>query len=75
MKGFAEDKINMTVRLNFVLEMVENIKGKGENVGTQHFFPFPYNVFKRLLVQGCLKPGFCGQELIVYRPFYQKTNL
>ena len=34
------------------LGRVDNIVAKGENAGFQHFFPFPYNVFKRLLSKG-----------------------
>ena len=38
-KAFADDKIGVTQKLKFVLEMVENIVGR-ENVGYQHFLPF-----------------------------------
>ena len=37
MKLFAEGKINMSEKLKFVMERVENIVGKGENAGYQHF--------------------------------------
>ena len=40
MKGFADDKINMTQKSDFVLGRVENIVGKGENAGYQHFLLF-----------------------------------
>ena len=40
LKGFADDKINVTQKLKFVLGRVENIVGKGENAGNQ-FSPFP----------------------------------
>ena len=40
MKDNADDKINQTQILNFVLERVENIVGKGENAGYQHFLLF-----------------------------------
>ena len=35
------DEINMTEKLKSVLERVENIVGKGENAGYQHFLLFP----------------------------------
>ena len=35
-----------------MFERVENIVGKGENAGNQHFSPFSHNVFKRLFFQG-----------------------
>ena len=41
LKDFAGDKINVTQKLNFILGRLENIVGKGENAGYQHFFPFP----------------------------------
>ena len=34
---FADDNINVTHQLKFVLERVENIVGKKENAGHQHF--------------------------------------
>ena len=33
MKAFADDKINVTEKIRFVLGMVENILGKGEKAG------------------------------------------
>ena len=41
LKAFADDKINVTEKLNFVFGRVENIVGKGENAGYQHFLLFP----------------------------------
>ena len=32
-KAFADNKINVTEKWRFVVERVENIMGKGENVG------------------------------------------
>ena len=40
-KAFADDKINVTEKLKFVLGRVENIEGKWENAGYQHFLLFP----------------------------------
>ena len=39
MEAFAEDKVLKTVI--FVFDRVENIVGKGENAGYQHFLLFP----------------------------------
>ena len=33
--------MNVSEKLNFVLGVVENIVGKGENAGSQHFLLFP----------------------------------
>ena len=41
-----------------VFDKVENIVGKGENAGYQHFFLFPQCILKRLLSQ---KVSFCGK--------------
>ena len=41
LKAFADDKINVNWKLKCVLERVENIMGKGENAGYQHFLLFP----------------------------------
>ena len=49
LKGFADDKLNVTEKSKFVLQRVENIVGKGENAGYQHF-SFSHNVFKMLFL-------------------------
>ena len=41
LKAFADDKLNSTDKLKFVLGRVENIVRKGENAGYQHFLLFP----------------------------------
>ena len=41
LKAFADNKINVIQRLKFALRRVENIVGKGENAGYQHFLLFP----------------------------------
>ena len=51
MKDFADDKMNVTQKLNFVLGRVENIVGKGENAGYQHFLLFP-QCFQKLSFSG-----------------------
>ena len=40
LKGFADDKINVTKKLKFVLGRVEKNVVKGENPGYQHFLLF-----------------------------------
>ena len=46
----------------FVFERVENIVGKGENVGDQHFLLFQ-QCFQKESVSGSLKSGLFGKEL------------
>ena len=40
-KAFTDDKSNGIGKLKPVLGRVENMVGKGENAGYQHFLPFP----------------------------------
>ena len=40
LKELGDNKINITEKLKFILERVENIVGKGENAGNQHFLLF-----------------------------------
>ena len=53
-KAFADDKINVTEKLKFVLVRVENIVEKGENAGYQHFLLFP-QCFPKSPYMGWLK--------------------
>ena len=39
-KTISDNKIIVTQKLKFVLRSVENIVGKGENAGNQHFLVF-----------------------------------
>ena len=41
LKAFADDKIKVLNMIIFVFDTVENIVGKGENAGCQHFLLFP----------------------------------
>ena len=42
LKTFADHKLNLAEKLNFVLGKVENVVGeKGENAGYQYFLLFP----------------------------------
>ena len=54
LKGFEDDKINVTQKSKFVLGREENIVGKGENAGYQHFHLFP-QCFQNAPYTGSLK--------------------
>ena len=41
LRGLREDKSKMAETLEFILDKVENIVGKGENADCQHFLLFP----------------------------------
>ena len=40
-KQLADNKRNLTQKLNLILGWVENILGKGDNAGNQHILFFP----------------------------------
>ena len=52
-KAHKDDILNVTKKLKFVLELVENIMGKGENADYQHFLLFP--CFQKTSFPGSLK--------------------
>ena len=54
--NFADNKIIVRQKLKFVLIRLENIGGKGENVGYQHFLLFP-QCFPKLSFPEVLKVG------------------
>ena len=62
LKASADEKINVTEKLKFVFGRVENIVGKGENAGYQHFLLF-LECFPKPSSLGSLKVGLCGKEL------------
>ena len=49
-KVFADNKSNAAKIMNSVLDRVENIVGKGENAGNQHFLLFPQCFHKASLL-------------------------
>ena len=70
LKAFADDEINIAKLMIHVFDRVENIVGKGENAGHQHFLLFP-QCFQKVSFGGgggALKVrGLCSKEL--------KTNI
>ena len=62
LKVFADDKIEMAEKLKIVLGRVENIVGKGENAGYQHFLLFP-QCFQKASFLGSLKVGIVLQKV------------
>ena len=71
LKAFADDKINVTQMIISVFNRAENIVGKGENVGYQHFLLFPQcfekasfsDTSKCVIVWEWVKGGsFCRQK-------------
>ena len=56
LKAFADDKMKVAEKLKFVLGGGENIVGKVENAGYQHFLLFP-QCFQNASFLGSLKVG------------------
>ena len=59
--AFADEKNNVVKNLKFVLGRVENIVGKEENAGCQHFLLFA--LFQKASFTRSLKLRLCGKEL------------
>ena len=59
LKAFTVGKLNVTEKLKFVLGRVENIVGKGENAGYQHYQQFLLfsRCFQKVSILGSLKVG------------------
>ena len=51
LEACADDNINKTENMKFVMGKVENIVGEGENAGYQHFFLFPQCFQKSSLIR------------------------
>ena len=54
LKAFAIDQINVAQTLISIFDWIENIVGKGENAGYQHFLLFP-QCFLKAYFFGSLK--------------------
>ena len=61
-EAFVDDNVNATQNLKFVLGRVDNIVGKGENGGYQHFLLFP-QCFQKPSSTGLLKVGIVLQRV------------
>ena len=57
-KAFAEDKISVTQKFEFVYGRAENIVGKGENAGYQYFLLFS-QCFQNASLLGVVKSQDC----------------
>ena len=56
LKAFTDDKLTVAKMMVFLYDTVENIVGKGENAGYQHFLLFTQR-FAKLSSSGSLKVG------------------
>ena len=58
LKAFPDDKISVNQKLKFDIGRVENIVGKGENAGYQHFLLFP-QCFQKAFFWGVIYSHDC----------------
>ena len=58
LKAAADDNLNVTQNIKVVLYRIENILGKEENAGYQHFLLFPQSFRKAFFLQ-CVKSRHC----------------
>ena len=56
LKAFADDNSNISKKMISLYDKVENIVGKGENAGYQHFLLLP-QFFPKASSMGLLKVG------------------
>ena len=69
MKAFADDKLNVTRNVKVVFHRIENIVGKEENAGYQHFLLFPRCFQKAFLPPVLQKSSLCGKGLSFVKYF------
>ena len=73
MKVFADNKINVTEKLKFILGRVENIVGKGENADYQHFLFFP-QCFQKASFSRLLKVRIVWERVKRVERFFRKAE-
>ena len=71
-KAFADDKTILAQKLKSMLERVENIVGKVENAGYQHFLHFPR--FQKLSVPEVVKVGIVWLRVKYVHKYAQGLN-
>ena len=54
LKAYADEKLNILQMIEFVFDRIENIVGKGENAGDQHF----------LLFLQCFRKAFLSRSVL-----------
>ena len=65
LKAFVDDILHLARMTKYVFERVENIVGKGQNAGNQHFLLFPL-CFQRASFTGSLKVGIVWYRVKCY---------
>ena len=62
LKTFADDKLNVTQNIKVIFHKIENIAGKAENAGYQHFLLFP-QCFQKAFSSSASKVVIVWQKL------------
>ena len=62
LKQCADDKINVSENLKYVLERIQNIVGNRENAGDRHFLLFQ-QFFQKTYFSGSLKVGIVWEQV------------
>ena len=62
LKAFADNNLNVTEDIKVVSHRLENIAGKEENAGYQHFLLFP-QCFRKIFPPVRQKSPLCGKGL------------
>ena len=63
LKAFADDKFNVSKMMRSVSNREENIVGKGENAGNQHFLLFPTMFSNAFFYREVKNHGLFGKGL------------
>ena len=74
LKALTDDKVHVTQKLKFVSNRVENIVGKVENAGYEHFLLFTQCFQKGFYLKSCKNQGLFGKGLILYQPNHGFDN-
>ena len=74
LKASADDKINVTEKLKFLLERVENIVGKGRNCWLPAFSPFP-TVFSKGFLYRVIQSRDCVEKELSLLPAHSSCPL
>ena len=69
-KAFADDKRNVSQNIKAVFHRIENIVGKEENAGYQHFLIFPHNVFIKAFSSSASKVVIVSERVKIISLFF-----
>ena len=74
LEALADNKIKVLKMMTFVYDRAENIVGKGENAGYQHFIHFP-QCFQKAFYSRSLKIEIVWSRVMGYQAVYICINM